>query len=104
MLSEPVLRAIVDFYRDASTSPRSEQLYGKRIAIRIPGSGTHALVTQLFATQGLITASGKGSGYTDLVELGGADALQHQGGEDRCCLYVGGADTPTIQAGPARPL
>jgi TRAP transporter TAXI family solute receptor len=86
------------FYRDASTLSEVRQLYGKRIAIGIPGSGTRALVAQLFAAQGLVTAGGKGSGYTELVELGGDDALRAlKAGEIDAALYVGGAATPTIQ-------
>jgi hypothetical protein len=82
----------VDFYRDGPSEVR--QLYGKRIAIGIPRV-ERMLVTQLFVTQGLITASGKG-GYTDLPEpavvstsikidaalVGGADA-DHSGGPAR---------------------
>jgi hypothetical protein len=86
------------FYRDSTTFSQIRQLYGKRIAVGVTGSGTRALVAQLFAAQGLTTAGGKGSGYTELVELGGADALRAlKAGEIDAALYVGGAATPTIQ-------
>jgi TRAP transporter TAXI family solute receptor len=86
------------FYRDSATFSQIRQLYGKRIAVGVTGSGTRALVAQLFAAQGLTTAGGKGSGYTEIVELGGADALRAlKAGEIDAALYVGGTDTPTIQ-------
>jgi TRAP transporter TAXI family solute receptor len=86
------------FYRDPATLSQIRHLYGKRIAIGTPGSGTRALIAPLFAAQGLVTASGKGSGYTELVELGGGDALRAlKAGEIDAALYVGGAATPTIQ-------
>jgi TRAP transporter TAXI family solute receptor len=86
------------FYRDSATFSQIRQLYGKRIAVGVTGSGTRALVAQLFAAQGLATAGGKGSGYTEIVELGGADALRAlKAGEIDAALYVGGTDTPTIQ-------
>jgi len=93
------------FYRDQSTLSQIKQLYGKRIAVGVTGSGTRALVAQLFAAQGLITAAGEGSGYTELVELGGDDALRAlKAGEIDAALYVGGTDTPTIQQALRDPL
>jgi TRAP transporter TAXI family solute receptor len=86
------------FYRDPATLSQIKQLQGKRIAIGITGSGTRALVAQLFAAQGLTTAGDIGRGNTDLVALGGDDALRGlKAGEIDAALYVGGADTPTIQ-------
>jgi TRAP transporter TAXI family solute receptor len=86
------------FYRDPATLSQIKQLQGKRIAIGIMGSGTRALVARLFATQGLTMTGDTGRGNTDLVALGGADALRAlRAGEIDAALYVGGADTPTIQ-------
>jgi TRAP transporter TAXI family solute receptor len=86
------------FYRDAATLSQIKDLYGKRIAVGVTGSGTRALVAQLFAAQGLTTAGGKGSGYTVPVDLGGGDALRAlKAGEIDAALYVGGTATPTIQ-------
>jgi len=86
------------FYRDPATLSQLKQLNCKRIAIGVPGSGTRALVAQLFAAQGLTMAGDIGRGNTDLVALGGADALRAlNAGEIDAALYVGGADTPTIQ-------
>src|SRR5205814_3640671 len=86
------------FYRDPSSLSQIKQLHGKRIAIGITGSGTRALVAQLFAAQGLATAGGTGRDNTDLVALGGADALRAlKAGEIDAALYVGGAETTTIQ-------
>ena len=86
------------FYRDPATLSQIKQLQGKRIAIGIAGSGTRAFVAQLFAAQGLTTAGGIGRGNTDLVALGGGDALRAlKAGEIDAALYVGGADTPTVQ-------
>ena len=86
------------FYRDAATLSQIKQLQGKRIAVGVAGSGTRALVTQLFAAHGLTMAGDIGRGNTDLVALGGDDALRAlKAGEIDAALYVGGADTPTIQ-------
>ena len=86
------------FYRDAATLSQIKQLQGKRIAVGIEGSGTRALVAQLFAAHGLTMAGAIGRGNTDLVALGGDDALRAlKAGEIDAALYVGGADTPTIQ-------
>ena len=86
------------FYRDAATLSQINELYGKRIAIGITGSGTRALVAQLFAAQGLTMAGDTGRGNTDLVALGGSDALRAlKAGEFDAALYVGGAATATIE-------
>jgi TRAP transporter TAXI family solute receptor len=86
------------FYRDPGTLSRLKELNGKRIAIGIAGSGTRDLVTQLFAARGLTMAGDIGRGNTELVALGGGDALRAlSAGEVDAALFVGGADTPTIQ-------
>jgi TRAP transporter TAXI family solute receptor len=86
------------FYRDAATLTQINQLLGKRIAIGIAGSGTRALVAQLFAANGLTSASGAGRDSTQTVALGGEDALHAlKAGEIDAALFVGGAVTPTIQ-------
>jgi TRAP transporter TAXI family solute receptor len=86
------------FYRDSATLTQIKELYGKRIAIGTMGSGTRSLVTQLFAANGLTMAGDIGRGNTNIVALGGDDALQAlQAGDVDAALYVGGADTPTIQ-------
>jgi hypothetical protein len=86
------------FYRDPATLSQIKQLQGKRIAVGIEGSGTRALVAQLFAAHGLTMAGDIGRGNTDLVALGGDDALRAlKAGEIGAALYVGGADTPAIQ-------
>jgi TRAP transporter TAXI family solute receptor len=86
------------FYRDSATLTQIKQLYGKRIASGISGSGTRALATRLFAAQGLTMSGDIGRGNTDLVALGGDDALRAlKAGEIDAALYVGGANTPTIQ-------
>jgi len=86
------------FYRDAATLTHLTGLHGKRIAIGVAGSGTRALVAQLFAANGLTTATGVGRDNTDIVALGGPDALRAlKAGEIDAALYVGGADTPVIQ-------
>jgi TRAP-type uncharacterized transport system substrate-binding protein len=86
------------FYRDGATLTQINQLHGKRIAIGVPGSGTRALVAQLFAGNGLTSVNGVGRDNTDIVALGGGEALRAlKAGEIDAALYVGGADTPTIQ-------
>jgi len=86
------------FYRDPATLSQIKQLNGKRIAIGVPGSGTRALVAQLFAARGLTMTGDIGRGNTELLALGGGDALRAlKAGEVDAALYVGGADTPTIQ-------
>jgi TRAP transporter TAXI family solute receptor len=86
------------FYRNAEPLTRMTELHGKRIAIGVAGSGTRALVVQLFAANGLTSASGVGRDTTDIVAFGGDDALRAlKAGEIDAALFVGGADTPTIQ-------
>jgi TRAP transporter TAXI family solute receptor len=86
------------FYRNPQPLTRMNELHGKRIAIGVPGSGTRAVVTQLFAANGLANASGIGRDNTDIVALGGDDALRAlKSGEIDAALFIGGADTPIIQ-------
>jgi TRAP transporter TAXI family solute receptor len=93
------------FYRGPATLTQLNELHGKRIAIGPPGSGTRTLVAQLFAVNGLSNASGVGLDNTDIVALGGDDALRAlRAGEIDAALFVGGADTPTIQQALRDPL
>jgi TRAP transporter TAXI family solute receptor len=93
------------FYRNPEPLTRMNELHGKRIAIGVPGSGTRALVAQLFAANGLTTAGGIGRDNTDIVALGGDDALRAlKAGEIDAALFVGGADTPVIQQALRDPL
>jgi TRAP transporter TAXI family solute receptor len=86
------------FYHDAATLTQINQLRGKRIAIGIAGSGTRALAAQLLAASGLTDASGAGRGSTEIVALGGGDAVHAlEGFEIDAALFVGGAETPAIQ-------
>jgi TRAP-type uncharacterized transport system substrate-binding protein len=86
------------FYRNPEPLTRMNELHGKRIAIGIAGSGTRTVVTRLFAANGLINTAGVGRDNTDIVALGGDDALHAlQAGEVDAALFIGGADTPTIQ-------
>jgi len=86
------------FYRDAGELAQLNALRGKRIAIGVPGSGTRALVDRLFAANGLTVAPGVGRGNTDIVSIGGNDALEAlKTGKVDAALFVGGADTPLVQ-------
>jgi TRAP transporter TAXI family solute receptor len=86
------------FYRDSATLAELNELRGKRIAIGVPGSGTRALVDRLFAANGLTVAEGVGRGNTDIVALGGGDALEAlRAGRVDAALFVGGVETPLIQ-------
>lgn len=80
------------FYRGTDTLHRLNQLFGKRIAIGVPGSGTRAFVEPLMKANGLIR------GNTELLALGGDDALRAlKADEIDAVVYVGGTETPTIQ-------
>ena len=86
------------FYRDSATLTQINQLQGRRIAIGVPGSGTRALVDQVFEANGLTVSKGVGRGNTDLVALGGGEGLEAlKAGEVDAVLFVGGAQTPLIQ-------
>lgn len=93
------------FYRDEATLTHLVDLHGKRIAIGVAGSGTRALVAQLFVANGLTDANGVGRDNTDIVALGGPEALRAlKAGEIDAALYVGGADTPVIQQAVRDPV
>ena len=80
------------FYRGSDTLQQINQLFGKRIAAGVPGSGTRAFVEPLIAANGLMR------GNTELVSLGGSEALRAlKAGEVDVALYVGSAETPVIQ-------
>jgi TRAP transporter TAXI family solute receptor len=80
------------FYRGADDLNEVNRLFGKRIAVGVPGSGTRALAEPLAKANGLLR------GNTELVPLGGGDALRAlKAGEVDAVMYVGGAQTPLIQ-------
>ena len=86
------------FYRGQATLSQINALQGRRIAVGVPGSGTRALVDRLFTANGLTIAAGVGRGNTDIVSLGGKDALEAlKAGTVDAALFVGGVDTPLIQ-------
>jgi TRAP transporter TAXI family solute receptor len=98
MLASLYYEPLFIFYRNAEPLTRMNGLHGKRIAIGVAGSGTRALVAQLLAANGLTNASGAARDNTDIVALGGDDALRAlKAGEIDAALFVGGAETPTIQ-------
>src|SRR5271169_4070767 len=105
MLASLYYEPVWIYYHNTEPLTRMNELHGKRIAIGTVGSGTRALVTQLFAANGLTTASGVGRDNTDIVAIGGDDALRAlKAGEIDAALFVGGADTPTIQQALRDPL
>lgn len=80
------------FYRGKKTVERISELRGRRVAIGIPGSGTHALGLSIARDNGLAEPP------TELVEIGGlaaADALV----EDKldAALYVSAIDGAAVQ-------
>ena len=80
------------FYRGASTIDRLSELRGRRIAIGIPGGGTHALGMSVARDNGLAAPP------TTLVETGGleaADALIE--GKVDAAIYVSAIDGPAVQ-------
>jgi TRAP transporter TAXI family solute receptor len=80
------------FYRGATDLREFNQLFDKRIAVGVPGSGTRALAEPLAKANGLLR------GNTELVGLGGETALRAlKAGEIDAAVYVGGAQTPLIQ-------
>ena len=86
------------FYRGPATLSQLNELRGRRIAVGVPGSGTRALVDRLFAANGLTVAEGVGRGNTDIVGLGGGEALEAlRAGKADAALFVGGVQTPLIQ-------
>lgn len=86
------------FYRDPATLSMINELQGKRMAVGIPGSGTRALADQILKANGLMMDNGVTRGNTEIVALGGNDALSAlKKGEVDAAFFVGGAPTPTIQ-------
>lgn len=80
------------FYRADPAVTSTEKLRGKRIAIGVPGSGTHAVAMQQAAALGL-----KGP-PTELVEIGGlAAAAALQRGEVDAAFFISAPDAPAIQ-------
>ena len=87
------------FYRDSAMLSRINELDGKHIAIGVPGSGTRSLVEQVLVANGLMLDNGVARGNTEVVAIGGNDALSAlKGGQVDAALFVGGAQAPTIQA------
>jgi len=87
------------FYRDSATLSQINQLQGKRIAVGVPGSGTHALVSKVLEVNGLTVADGVGRGNTDILLLGGNEALDAlRTGKIDAAFFVGGAQAPLIQS------
>jgi TRAP-type uncharacterized transport system substrate-binding protein len=82
------------FYRANDKLELVNQLFGKRLAAGVPGSGTRAFVEPLAKVNGLIR------GNTELVALGGDGAMRAlKAGEVDAALFVGGAETTLIQQG-----
>jgi TRAP-type uncharacterized transport system substrate-binding protein len=80
------------FYRGKETIERVSELRGMRVAIGIPGGGTHALGLALARDNGLAEPP------TTLVELGGLAAAQALvDGKIDVALYVSAIDGPAVQ-------
>jgi len=80
------------FYRGNTTVERISELRGRRVAIGIPGGGTHALGSSVARDNGLAEPP------TELVEIGGlaaADALVE--GKLDAALYVSAIDGAAVQ-------
>jgi TRAP transporter TAXI family solute receptor len=98
MLASVYYEPLWIFYRDPATLSQINQLDGKRIAVGAPGSGTRALVDKVLRANGLVAANGIARGNTEIAGIGGADALRGlKAREVDAALFVGGAQTPTIQ-------
>jgi TRAP transporter TAXI family solute receptor len=98
MLASLYYEPVWVFYRGAETLTLIKQLQGKRIAIGVPGSGTYALATRILDANGMTLSAGVGRGNTDIVAIGGTDALARlKSGEIDAAIFVGGAQTATIQ-------
>jgi TRAP transporter TAXI family solute receptor len=78
------------FYRGEQTLTRLTELQGKRMAIGEPGSGTHAIASQLLADNFI------DSGTDTIQAIGGSDAVQ--------ALLQGHIDALFLVAAPEAPL
>src|SRR5262245_48212814 len=86
------------FYRGAPPLSQIKKLDGKRLAAGMPGSGTRAVVDQLLAANGLTMSGGIGRGNTDILPIGGEEALEAlKSGQADAAFFVGGAQTPVIR-------
>jgi hypothetical protein len=86
------------FYRGPATLSRINELHGKRMAAGVPGSGTRALVERLLADNDLLLKDGIPRDNTELVGLGGNEALAAlKAGDVDAALFVGGAQMPAVQ-------
>jgi TRAP transporter TAXI family solute receptor len=98
MLASLYYEPIWVFYRGTEVLTQIKQLQGRRIAIGVPGSGTHALASRILDINGMTLSAGVGRGNTDIVAIGGTAALAAlKAGEVDAVIFVGGAQTPTIQ-------
>jgi TRAP-type uncharacterized transport system substrate-binding protein len=80
------------FYRGSDKVDLVNQLFGKRIAAGVQGSGTRAFVEPIAKVNGLMR------GNTELVAIGGNDAVRAlKTGDVDAALFVGGAETQLIQ-------
>jgi len=87
------------FYRDPATLSRINELQGKRMAIGVPGSGTRAWAEQMLDANGLVVGNGAGRGNTEIVGIGGDDAIRAlQAGAIDAAFFVGGSQTAAVQA------
>jgi TRAP transporter TAXI family solute receptor len=87
------------FYRGSETLSQINNLHGKRMAVGVPGSGTRAFVVQMLAANGLMLDKDIARDNTELVPIGGGEALAAlKAREVDAALFVGAAQTPAIQA------
>jgi len=86
------------FYRDKATLTQINHLHGKRMAAGVPGSGTRAFIDSMLDANGLLMSGGIPRDNTELLPLGGAEALAAlKAGDVDAALFVGGAQAPAIQ-------
>ena len=88
------------FYRGDKRLERLSQLEGKRIGVGPPGSGTHAIATQLLAVNGLIDSkSSTGNSRATLVQENVAAAAKAlQKGELDAAFFVAAFEADYIQS------
>ena len=98
MLASLYYEPVWIFYRGPDALTQINQLQGRRLAIGVPGSGTRALASKLLEANGLTISAGVGRGNTDVVALGGVEAVDAlKAGDIDAAFFVGGVQTPTIQ-------